>query len=148
MLHCNDCTLSIYGRLHATAIDRLSSSLFKACPGKLYQNSPIATALTPFHGPIYGKPCAALYFPHVRNAEMDDRLASDLNNLSLSWTWSWTSSETRAAGIILHNADRNETAEFHTILNQIALLTSELNRAQAALRWHDWRMHAVFTIIG
>ena len=148
MLHHNDCTLSIYSSIEETALDRLSSSLIDAGPERFYRANTVPISFTPFRQPIYGNTAPALFFPRVCNAEMDHRLISDLDTFSLSWTWSWTSNETRPAGIVLRDADRDRTTEFHTVLDEIALLPHEFDRTAIALLWHHWRLNATFTITG
>ena len=75
---------------------------------------------------------------------MDDDLTSALATLKLSWSWSWCPGGDYGEGVIFHDADRDETAEFGLVHDEIALPLSQLDRADDARTWHAWYHQSTF----
>ena len=138
------CTLHIMGKFDLAHIATLAAALEQAAPHDFHPGDTIEAALLHFKepGPEGQVPC--FHFHDVNYARMDDDLASALANLKLSWSWSWCPGGDYGEGIIFHDADRDETAEFGLVHDEIALTLSQLDRADDACAWLDWYQQSGF----
>ncbi len=138
------CTLHIMGKFHLAHIATLQAALESAAPNDFHPGETIEQTIRHFTEPSPNGQAPCFHFDEVNYAQMDEDLASALATLKLSWSWSWAPGGDYGEGIIFRDADRDKTAEFGLVHDEIALPLSQLDRAADAHAWQAWYDQATF----
>lgn len=122
------CTLSIEGILAKEDLDELVDAISSADP----QDGPegIRAAV------LAGTP--SFEFEEVNYAQLDDSLASLLEDLRLSYAWSWEAGDEYGAGVTIFDARKMEKIDLDMAGDDIAVTLRDIDREGYIDALREW----------
>ena len=140
------CTLRIIGTIHLRHVETLCAAIEEAAPLRSEPFQSIDQTIRHFREPRPKCKTPAFFFHHRGDPQIDNRLASVLEDRKLSWSWFSVPDSDATATITYRNNERTDEEEFLAVNGRIVVPIDELYTLGNARSWDHWFRQADFTV--